>query len=230
MGLLEKAAINLLNNINNKIKTDFLGFIGSLNGAWIGTATQSGSAGASFGTAKHPGLVGYLCHASNANSGYKMVTDATCILLAGGEKTTIIFKTPSAITGVTRRIGFHDTLDVNAPTDGVYVLISETTLTGQTMSNGTGSTTGTSYTVSTATFYRLVIELNADATLATFTLYADDSDTVLWTDTLATNIPTGAGRTVGHGDVCTLASPSGAINIGYLDYIDIVLPNARKVS
>jgi hypothetical protein len=196
---------------------------------WNINPIASGTNTFATGNAKHPGVMSYSSHASNANSGCGLIGNSSAILLGGGEKTTIVFKTPSSLTGVTRRIGFHDTADQNAPNDGVYVLMNGVTLNGRTMNNGTGSNTASTYTIAVDTWYRLVIQLNADATLATFTLYTDDSTTVLWTDTLATNIPKTSGRETSHRDVCTLASPSGATVIGYLDYMDIVLPNARRV-
>lgn len=211
-----------------KLKNEFT-LAGTVQLPWVNSAISSGTIGVLAPIPKHPGVLSYSSHASNANSGYCFITEGSTFLLGGGEKTTIIFKTPASLTGVTRRMGFHDSASVSAPTDGVYIKMDADTLTGQTINNTTGSTTATNYTVSTATWYRAVIELNADATLAIFTLYADDSTTVLWQDTLATNIPTATGRNVGHGDVCTLASPSGATAIGAIDYMDIVLPNARRV-
>lgn len=197
---------------------------------WTPAALQAATIGAINGTAKHPGVAKYTSHASNANSGVRFnLSGSNKILLAGGEKATFIFSTGDVVDNVTRRFGFLDNTDQNAPTDGVYFKQTGDALTGQTANNTTISTTGTSYTITTNTWYRGVVELNTACTLATFTLYADDSDTVLWTDTLATNIPTGAGRVVGHGDICTLDSSTGAVIIGYLDYFDFILPNARKI-
>lgn len=197
---------------------------------WICAQLQSAILGSVEGTSKHPGIAKYTSHASNANSGVRIILGGgNKILLAGGEKTTFIFSTGDVVDNVTRRFGFLDNTDRTAPTDGVYFKQAGDTLTGQTANNTTISTTGTSYTITTHTWYRGVVELNTAGTLATFTLYADDSDTVLWTDTLATNIPTGADRVVGHGDICTLDSSTGAVIIGYLDYFDFILPNARKI-
>lgn len=211
-----------------KVYSDFTTPLLNCVGPWTLLAIASGTSANGNSTTKHPGTIIYKSHASNTNSGYGYYANQYTLLLGGGEKTTIIFKT-AALTGVTRRLGFHDSIDSNAPTDGVYCLQNGDQLTGRTMNNTSGSITGTAFTLAANTWYRLVIELNADASLATYTLYADDSMTVLWTDALATNIPTGAGRFVGHSDVCTLASPSGATEIGTIDYMDIILPNARRV-
>lgn len=206
-------------------KNDF--FYLSTLGPWIGMAVQSGTHAVGIGTVKHPGIIQQKSSAS-ANSGYRYSTDYNSILLGGGEKTTIIFKTAPVLTTVITRMGFHDSSSEAPPKDGVYVKIANTTLTGQTMNNTAGSTTSSNYSVSADTWYRVVIELNAAATLANFTLYADDSDNVLWTDTLATNIPTATGRTLGSV-VISLSIGTEAIVVGEVDYIDMVLPNARKV-
>jgi len=202
-------------------------FIQNTPNPWAGTAVNGGTNPGIAGTSKHPGVRSFIS-STNANSGYGYTTSGAPIVLGGGEKSTVIIKTATTLTGVTRRTGFHDTSDFNAPTDGVYIKILDGVLTGQAVNNGTISTTGTNYTIAADTWYRLKIELNSDATLATYTLYADDSNTVLWTDTLSTNIPKVVGRETGHGDICSYSSTT-AITIGYIDYMDIVLPNARRV-
>lgn len=211
--------------IASKISCDF---VNSDYGNWTGTVIATGTICNVAGTGIHPGIIQHISSAS-ANSGSRIMTEATSFLLAGREKTTIVFQTTATLAGVTRRMGFHNSSSEAVPTDGVYFKLNGDVLTGQTINNTTGSTTGTSYTVAASTWYRAVIELNADATLATFILYADNSTTVLWTNTLATNIPKDTGREVGHGDNCTILNPGVATVAGWLDYMDIVLPNARRV-
>lgn len=177
-------------------------------------------------TAKHPGIVYYKSHASNANSGYCMYSIGDALVLGAGYKTTYVFKTPALQTGITRRMGFLDTTSVTAPTDGAYVKILDGVMTGQTAKDGTISTTASNITILANTWYRLVISVSDDGATVTYTLYADDSTNVLWTDTLTANIPTGA---LGHGDICTLETPAAATILGYIDYIDVTFPDARKV-
>jgi len=194
---------------------------------FYGGALASGTKAVSTSSALHPG-VRLFTSSTSANSGYYCRTDQTALLLGGREKATLIFFTPPGFTNNTVRFGFHDSITEAAPTDGVYCLMAANVLTGQTMNNTTGSTTGTSYTLAAGTWYRIVVKLNADASLATFTLYADNSNTVLWTDTLATNIPTGAGRFVGFGLIGT-NSGTTAVPIVSVDYMDMSLPSARRV-
>ena len=113
-----------------------------------------------------------------------------------------------------------------APVDGVYCEIVDGTIVGKTANNSTRSTTATSFLLSANTFYRLNVTLNSDATLATFTLYADNSDTILWQDTLANNIP--KTRTTGHGDIVT-SSGTSAIALGAIDYLYVTLDSGRII-
>lgn len=205
----------------NLVSEDFL--LSTNTAPWKITAISSGTTG-SAATAKHPGIVS-LSSSTTPDSGSFIQTSKYTILLGGGERSTIIFKTATTQTTVTRRMGFHNTSAVTAPTDGVYCKIENGVLTGQAAASSVISTTATNYNLAANTWYRLVIDLNDNATLVTFTLYADDSDTILWADSLATNIPT---TSLGHGDVAT-SSGSSAINLGMLDYMDIYSPNARRL-
>jgi hypothetical protein len=192
---------------------------------WTNASINSGIASVPSSDVKHPGVLGYKS-TTVADSGYLLRLGGTCITLGGGEKSTFIFKTASTLTGITRRMGFHNTTTIAIPSAGVYAKISDGVLAGQTVNNSTISSTISNYTLSPNTWYRLKIELNADATKATFTLYADNSDVVLWTDTLSSNIP--VATAMGHGDICTYSGTT-SIDIGLLDYIDIILPNIRRV-
>jgi hypothetical protein len=200
------------------------------NGAvapWAISSFSGGTGTAASGSAKHPGCIVY-GSSSTINSGVGTRLNPSSILLVGGESTTIVFKTATTLNGVIRRMGFHDTVDHNPPTDGVYVEIINGVLEGETTNNGTRTATNTTYTLTADTWYRLKIELNSDATLATYTLFADDSSTILWTNSLSSNIPKTAGRETSQCDICSYGVAS-AITIGLLDYMDIIIPKARKV-
>lgn len=226
--MIAQAKIGALKaDMTNKVSNDFLN-ANTQTYPWSSAAIASGTATGGGGTgvvSKHPGMIVYNSSIS-ANSGFRTTILNYALLLQGSEKTTIIFKTASTLTDITRRIGFHDAVDQNDAIDGVYGEIVSGVISGKTANTSTRSTTSTNYTLLADTWYRFVIELNSDATLATYTLYADDSTTVLWTNTLATNIP--KATTTGHTDICTYAGTS-AIAIGSLDYMDIVLSKTRRV-
>ena len=101
------------------------------------------------------------------------------------------------------RLGFQDSLTSTAPTDGVWINIAATILSGKTRDNGSESTTGTTYTLSASTWYRAKIAVNSDATEVMFILY-NAAGQQLWDNNgtpLTTNIPTASGRETGHGVV-----------------------------
>lgn len=187
---------------------------------WFGNAISSGTLAAVNGEANHPGLIQF-SSSTTTNSGYYVLMNPVSLLISGDETSEFVFKTPTSIASTaTIRFNCQDALTYAAPTDGIWINLANTTLTGRTASNGSASTTASSYTVSANTWYRATIELNADATLATFKLFSDNSDTPLWTDTLSTNIPTGSGRNTGHGVLAT-SSGTSAVPLIIMDYMNL---------
>lgn len=210
-------------------ETDFL--LGSTIASWAygvtpwqGIAVGAGTLSIAGGTAKHPGQHIIKSHASTVNSGWTWLISSVAFLIAGGEEAEFIFQYISPAAGVnTIRIGFHDTADINIPVDGAWLDIVAGVLTGRTSSNSSASATASNFNLTSATWYRVKITLNANASLVTFTLYSE-AGTVLWTDTLNTNIPTGAGRIVGHGIIATNSAPGGTgQNIYTIDYMSILI-------
>lgn len=213
----------------NTVSSEFLSTAGT--GAvspWAGTAISSGTQSPIDGIAKHPGIWRYAC-STTANSGYSTTLSGylTGILISGGERSTIIFGTTGTMSGVTRRMGYHDCSTSADATDGIYFEIVDGVIVGKTSAASVRSQTGTSYTLANSTWYRAEIIVSDNATSVTFNLYADNTDTVLWTATLDTNLPIGATNTTRHGDICT-SSGTTALQIGLLDYMDMYIP-ARKV-
>ena len=132
------------------------------------------------------------------------MTSVNCIRIAGAEHSEFCFKT-GTLLNIRVRLGYQDSLTNAAPTDGVWIDISGVTLAGKTRNNGAESTTGTSHALAINTWYRAKIAVNNDATLITYILYSA-AGVVLWTNTLAANIPTAAGRETGHGVVMYVAA------------------------
>lgn len=144
----------------------------------------------------------------------------TSLLIAGTETTDFIFR-PQILADTTIRMGFIDSYTSTAPTNGVYIEMAQVggvdgVIVGKTSDNSVRSTTGTSYTLTTLTWYRFRITVNAAASLVTYELFSD-AGVLLWSDTLATNIPTGATRYTGHGIVAT-NSGTTAVLLCDLDY------------
>lgn len=191
---------------------------------------NSGSPAFTAGQAGRPGRWVWSSSAS-ANSGAFCTFGATAapnaFLLSPGD--TYRFELQFSITTTTNttlRIGFNDTVNENAPVDGAWINVAGTTLTGMTSSNSSASTTATNFTVSAGTSYRAVVKASG-ATLVTFELWAVPAGAgPLWSDSLATNIPTGTGRETGLGWVIT-NSAGGTIELAAFDWYGIQLNPQR---
>ena len=206
------------------IWTDFTGSVANnlaLSAPWLAVSIGVGTLSIGAGTADHPGLLVMKSHATTANSGHGFNLSSAAFLIAGGEETEFIFQPYTPTGGVnTTYMGFHDASSVTAPVDAVMFNIVDMVIDGRTYSNSSTSTTTSSYTMTTGTWYRGKITINSAATSVTYTVYSE-AGASLWTDTLTTNIPTGAGRVVGNGIVATNSNPGSAQNIAGIDFISV---------
>jgi hypothetical protein len=211
--------------VNPFYYTDFLGPAGAttvepeypFDLALLNSGTQAKVAS----TANHPGIL-KITSSTTANSGAYILTDTTAFLIGGGEIFEVIFMPLVASnTNTTIRMGFLDSTTYTAPVDGVYFELPAGSLaiSGKTMSNSTGSTTGTSYTLTVNTWYRARVAVNAGASQITFYVY-NESGTQLWTDTLTTNIPTASGRNTGAGVIATNSGTTATALVQY-DYMAV---------
>jgi len=190
--------------------TDLVG--GSASAQLAPFATQAIGAGTIAqiaSVANHPGIWRVASAAgANTGNGIGLVYIST-ILLEGDECYDCVFQLQST-TNLVARLGFYDEVTLAAnPTDGAWIDIAATTLTGKTANNTAISTTVSSYAVATATWYRARVKVSEDATSVTFTLYSA-AGAVLWTDTLTTNIPTAAGRETGVFALAIKTTATGA--------------------
>lgn len=152
-----------------------------------------------------------------ANSGGTLATDLTAYRLAGGEYAEFIVNVDTT-TNTTIRLGFIDTATSTDVTDGAYIEIqASTSPTCKTANNSTRTTSSTIATISTATWYRMRIEVDNTAANVTCSIF-DANGNSLGTQTNSANIPTGAGRETGHGIIATNSgtSATNAIQIDYM--------------
>jgi hypothetical protein len=176
------------------IHTDFLESTAQIDsltyviGGLYGSIVSNGSPSSPSGEVDHPGLLGLRC-GTNANSGFGVLYRSTGIKLNGLEHSEFIFRI-DLTTGLLFKAGMVIG-GVSDPFGGVWINISSTTLTGKTANASTVSTTSSSYTTSDSVWYRGKIETNSDASVINYFLY-DMSGSLLWSDTLSTNIPTSA--------------------------------------
>ena len=203
-------------------------FLSSSTDPWQGGAVPASGDGSfvhdSAMTADHPGVEKLEYSANSpANSGYYFTgcgTDGTTgfknILIGGGENFETVFR-PLITTNDVSYIGFIDNNTATASTNGVYVSISGSTLTGTAVAAGTASNTASTDTLNTTDWYTVRISINSNATLVTFTV-TDTTANTTWTDTVSTNIPTSTGTTSGVATKYTTTSTS-SVAIMEVDYM-----------
>lgn len=185
------------------------------------TAFNSGTATQSTGTStqNHPGVL-RMASGAATNSGARLRHDGSAIVIGGGELCEWVFQIQSLSNGVTAYIGLHDTSTQAAPTNGVWVQFDAngTTLTcsGKTNAGSTPTTTATTYSAAINTWYSLSVEMDANASVATFTLRSE-AGAVLWTDTLSSNIPTGAAQRCSLG-FNSFNINNSAVALALIDY------------
>lgn len=164
--------------------------------------------------ANHPGIVRFLS-STTTNSGGQVITDTAAYTFGGGEVFEAMARVES-LTLSTMRLGFHDASSVSDAVDGGYFEMPEGGLiVAKTANNSTRTTSGTSYQLVAATWYRFRIMVNAAATAILYEI-EDTSGVKLFDVTLTTNIPTS--RSFGASCIMTNSGTS-AIDIGNLDYM-----------
>ena len=122
-------------------------------------------------------------------------------------------------------IGFHDSAGTGNPTNGAYFYINgSNVVTGKCASNNNQTPTASTFTLTLSSWYRFNILVDGTGSVVTFTI-SDMSGGMLWSDTVATNIP--------------LLTPMSCRNLGnsqdatagrfYLnnDYLHVVMPTVR---
>lgn len=143
----------------------------------------------------HPGMMNL--DGGTQATGRSHLFGAPTLLGSGRARYGAWVKTHATLSDATNAysytIGFADSI-TGTPGDGVYFVYTHSVNSGKwqmtTTSNSTPSVADSGITVAGATWYFLEVEVNAAGTLATFFI---DKTSV---GTIATNIPTGAGRDV----------------------------------
>ena len=131
-------------------------------------------------------------------------------------------------------MGWSDAITAADPVDCLETTIGRgadyNLLEGRARSNSSETVTSDGYRVSLSTWYRRTIEVNGDATEATFRLYSGDSypGTLLWSNTVSANLPTGSGRVLGHGTIHWKTSSGSSTALMLLDYIAVADGEGKK--
>jgi hypothetical protein len=187
-----------------------------------GAAISSGTINPIIPTASLNGRfpTGVLIRSSTtANGGFRFNTPSSVNDYFGvvTHKLQSIFQWRTAFTGVTVRLGYLDTVTIADSTDGAYFEIIGNAVTCKTANNSTRSSVLMATVLSLDVHYAFDIEVNAAGTSAVFRLYNADTNALLNTETIATNIPTTSARAFGAGIVATESSLV-ALDIGILKY------------
>lgn len=200
------------------MSTEFMNNQGNTFDEWLGGTYGSGTLG-SGGEDDHPGTI-TLSDSTTLGGGYYIETSSVGIDLSGNESTEFVFQI-NKTAEVKCRFGFQDTFFGATSTDALYFsMVSSNKLKAFACNNSTCTEADTDYTFTTNTWYAGLIETNSDATEATFTLYNEDG-TSLWTETITTNVPTGATRKVGHGVGCFEYTTGAGSAMMTLDYMNL---------
>lgn len=210
-------------------ETELLTASASVLDPFLGTAISSGALTAVTGSNLHPGQAA-LRDSTTANGGYRIFTDITSFVINGSESAVFVFQHNTAVATSHYRMGFQDSTTVTLPTDGCFFWVNQTLLNGRCRSNNVESNTSSSYTMSgTTTWFYGTLVVNSAGTSVNFTLYDENKTTQLWSDTVASNIPSTTARATGFGILATESSTSAAANIVTLDYMGIRSPQVVPV-
>ncbi len=213
-----KAPLLPIGELSMSYWTDFLtGSNAASMDPFIAVLISSGTVNVpNISAADHPGMV-RLRSSATIDSGVFIGSNTGQLLLAGGERYEVIFYI-NLLTSTTIRFGFLDTATVAAPTDGVYFEIASTGVAvGHIANNGSISDTVGNETLTTATWYRAIIDITQNPTQAQFQILSMDG-TALFSENLNGSIPTGAGRETGVGFIATNGGGAAA-DICHVDYM-----------
>jgi hypothetical protein len=183
----------------------------SSGGDFVATSISSGTLRGNLSFTSHPGVM-YIRNNSVAGGGVfistlsglsAVTTQSTMLISAGWKYEAIIhpqYTSPGAFVA-TMRVGFYDgPATVVDATNGAYIEMignsSGMTFYGKTANTTVRSQTATSYSLAYGTtaslnnvnWHRLVV-ICTSTSLITYEIY-NNSNTLVWTDILTTNIPT----------------------------------------
>lgn len=216
---------NLLNENYQSYSSDFINF--TALGIWGGTAVSSGTIvlNSTRVTGNHPGVA--TCRSSvNANSGYRLMTDTAQLLIKGNERFTVIFY-PINFSTSTFLAGWIDTTSITTPIDGVFVRYSGNgDLTLNCHSNSSTTQSATITTLSLNTWYKVVIEINANANSVTAYVYNESGTLIATSAAVTTNIPSGTNRFTGNGLIVT-SSGTAVADLLDIDYMQVEMKPTR---
>lgn len=202
--------------VGERMATYFEDFLTSTSWFLTEAAINSGTATQVASGTSEVGVVS-INSSTTANGGYRYTThnSATAGDIVITSATFLAKIKQDRQTNVTVRIGFHNTINANAPTNGIFFSIINGNAVGNVVNSGTSLTTS-SYTLSAGTWYIIRIDVE-NASASRFRIFSPDW-TVLFDQEIMGNVPTSP---VGIGVVATESSTTAWNGILYLDYIRV---------
>jgi hypothetical protein len=195
----------------------------------VPTAIASGTTALVAGEVEHPGIAS-ISTSATASSGYAFqITGATTYSLSSNYTTEISFMPYNKTGNVTvLRIGFMDAYATTLPVDGVYFNATQINAThfrirGESRSNSIQTNTATQLDIPAQRWLTGKIYINSSS-LVTFIIH--NGTTTLWTNTVASNIPTGVGRETSFAFVGYTVGGTTAQVLARVDYITIGIDRA----
>jgi len=159
-----------------------------------------------------------IASSTSANSGFYYSTSVSSFMTLGGyEIADFVFQLVTS-TNTIGRFGFVDSTTASSPTtavtDGAYFEISGTTLSGKVTNSSATTTAGTTYTLSTGTWYRARIITGTATT--TFKLY-NESGTELLSTTATRALPS---VVITYG-FAFYNTGTTSVTLAYIDYASL---------
>lgn len=191
---------------------------------FLGTAVSSGTVTQLATNASHPGIA-LLKDSTTANGGYCAGTNTNQYFINGTERGTFIFKRQGSRTTEIYMFGFTDKADVNLPINGCFFRFNSTHghLWAACRANNAQTKATTNYSIATATWYRLEMNISSTATSASFYIY-DDVGTLLWSEYVGSNVPRSGTRVTGFATCAFETTTDAAGNLLLLDYMRLKVP------
>jgi len=183
----------------------------------IASGTISGVAQPSH---HHPGVISLNSSASlNSGAHQYFFTSQTANYFTGGERTEWVFSPRIASnTNTTIRFGFLDATTSADAVDGGYFEMAAGSLAifAKTSSNSVRTTSGALATLVQNSWYRGVVTCLPNASGVLFEIF-NDTEKLLGSTLITSNIPNTNARTFGCGFVAT-NSAGGSVQLVHLDY------------
>lgn len=213
------------------ISSDFIGTVAAANTPFVFSALSAGTnTTTTYLNGTNPGVT-RISSSSAATSGGLLSSNtltAGTIIPTIGQQMDFVFRTPNTIIGVgsTIRAGFFvASSTITDATSGFYMEIIDNQLYGKTAKSSSRSQTATSYSISNGgLWFHMRITYKA-TDLIEYNLY-NMSGTLLWSDTLTTNIPILALTC----NLLAFSSPTTTIatEMINMDYLAFTLPTSTR--